>query len=119
MTQALVQIAPSLGADFDSSSLLHLSTMLPMPSLTLEHRNEIFHGSGNTALPALPALPNYLNRNQLLMMFPPNTSDNNTTTHTSMITPREKVNINAFTPDKEVTTGEPSFITLRQGEQSM
>jgi hypothetical protein len=68
MTQTIVRGGTSLSADSDSSSLMKLSTMLPMPPLTKDTAMRCSHGTANTTI---LAFPNYLIQNQLLMIFPP------------------------------------------------
>jgi hypothetical protein len=87
--------------DTTTASLLlpQVSAALPMPSLL--HGN-ILGGNYQSMLPAFPT-PLQSNIGQSNTMLQPIRQHNHLTPSTG---PRNKINISAFTPDKEVTAGE-------------
>ena len=91
-----------------TASLLlpQVSAALPMPSLL--HGN-ILGGNYQSMLPAFPT-PLQSNISQSNTMLQPIRQHNHLTPSTG---PRNKINISAFTPDKEVTAGEAIVYYLR------
>jgi hypothetical protein len=100
----------------DSNNLSQRSTVQP-PMTTTTQWNDTRIGKPLALLwnanTLVPALPKFCSTNQLLMMLPPNITKQG---GNDAITTREKINIHAFTLDKEVTTGEAIVYYIKTGK---
>jgi hypothetical protein len=100
----------------DNNNLSQRSTVQP-PMTTTTQRNDTRIGKPLALLwnanTLVPALPKFCSTNQLLMMLPPNITKQG---GNDAITTREKINIHAFTLDKEVTTGEAIVYYIKTGK---